>query len=92
MPGENLSGSTVYLKSCIFRNNPTYHLRIQLKFRNCSRRNYYSELSFVIICVNEKAKRKKKQEKEYGRDGNGGTEIVMEKHLNYNEDVTTDTV
>ena len=46
----------------------------------------------MIICVNEKVKRKKKQEKEYGRDGNGGTEIVMEKHLNYNEDVTTDTV
>ena len=60
MPGDNLAGSTVYLKSCIFRNNPTYHLRIQLKFQNCSRRNYYSELSFVIICVNEKVKKKNK--------------------------------
>ena len=67
-------------------------LLIQLKFQNYSRRNYYSELSFVIICVNEKVKKKKRREREYGRDGNGGTEIVIEKYLNYNEDVTTDTV
>lgn len=79
MWGDNLSGSTVYLKSCIFRNNPTYHLRIQLKFQNCSRRNYYSEMSFVIICVNEKVKKKKTTGgREYGKDGNGGTEIAME--------------
>ena len=46
----------------------------------------------MIICVNEKVKKKKRREREYGRDGNGGTEIVIEKYLNYNEDVTTDTV
>lgn len=44
------------------------------------------------MCKWKSKKKKTKQEKEYGRDGNGGTEIVMEKHLNYNEDVTTDTV
>ena len=39
-----------------------------------------------------KSKEKKTGEREYGRDGNGGTEIVIEKYLNYTEDVTTDTV